>query len=560
MPESLMKQLDAALTSADLGADAKAAFVKLIGEEIRGRTDIVFFAENKLGVPLNDFQKEWLTKTTTPRRLWEERFGIPMPEEDFEYGRNISAIGNQSGKTVATAVKHIWFNYYKIGMELPGDMIDTTFYATLNISPQLRQTRACYNYIVDILSGDFMIDEEGVKRLNALHPTMQGFLAGQNMNLGEIRFANNSVMYSVSTGHDQASSIAGLQYGYISYDEASQSLHLQEELGAKILSRLIKYGCCLDLIATPEVDSQSHQFYFNLVRKGQKKEDGWWALTGMGIDDNRFISRAQREKAKSAILKTDPIKYRQVVRGEFVSGGKRFFDVDEIAQLFQLGGPKPYIEGHKYLISADWGMSDTGDQSVFMVFDYTSWAVGNRIELVNHEATKGGTPQQQFAFLRVLYDMYTGTAENGAQILPTFVMDANGLGGVVIKKLLLALRPIGYNIEKDEGLFLTKNAMGHGRKYHSDGVDGAIIEENPDYGVVRSYYIEELSQQLGLYHVEDKKLDTDFVMAFMMGVSYIVQKVPKGTASPSTISMLASRRANISNPVGRKTFTARPLT
>lgn len=560
MPESLMKQLDAALTSADLGADAKAAFMKLIGEEIRGRTDIVFFAENKLGVPLNDFQKEWLTKTTTPRSQWEERFGIPMSEEDFMYGRNISAIGNQSGKTVATAVKHIWFNYYKIGMELPGDMIDTAFYATLNISPQLRQTRACYNYIVDILSGDFMIDEEGNKRLNALHPTMQGFLVGQNVNLGEIRFANNSVMYSVSTGHDQASSIAGLQYGYISYDEASQSLHLQEELGAKILSRLIKYGCCLDLIATPEVDSQSHQFYFNLVRKGQKKEDGWWALTGMGIDDNRFISRAQREKAKSAILKTDPIKYRQVVRGEFVSGGKRFFDVDEIAQLFQLAGPKPYIEGHKYLISADWGMSDTGDQSVFMVFDYTSWAVGNRIELVNHEATKGGTPQQQFAFLRVLYDMYTGTAENGAQILPTFVMDANGLGGVVIKKLLLALRPIGYNIEKDEGLFLTKNAMGHGRKYHSDGVDGAIIEENPDYGVVRSYYIEELSQQLGLYHVEDKKLDTDFVMAFMMGVSYIVQKVPKGTASPSTISMLASRRANISNPAGRKTFTARPLT
>lgn len=482
-----------------------------------------------------------------------------MPEEDFEYGRNISAIGNQSGKTVATAVKHIWFCYYKIGMELPGDMIDTAFYASLNISPQLRQTRACYNYIVDILNGDFMIDEEGNKRLNALHPTMQGFLVGQNVNLGEIRFANNSVMYSVSTGHDQASSIAGLQYGYISYDEASQSLHLQEELGAKILSRLLKYGCCLDLIATPEVDSTSHQSYFNLVRKGQKHEDGWWALTGMGIDDNKFISKAQREKAKSAILKTDPVKYRQVIRGEFVSGGKRFFEVDEVAQMFQLEGTKPPLDGHKYLISADWGMSDTGDQSVFMVFDYTSWAVGNRIEIVNHEAVRGGTPQQQFAFLRTLYDLYTLSQENGEPIYPTFVMDANGLGGVTIKKLLLNLRPIGYNIEKDVGLFEAKRALGFGRDCHMDGVDGAIIEKNPDYGMVRSYYIEELNQQLGLYHVEDKKLDTDFVMAFMMGVSYIVQKVPKGTVSPTVISMLGSRRANISNPSGRRTVTTRML-
>src|SRR3990167_1508591 len=290
----------------------KARFLELLKTERRGREDIVFFSEEMLGVPLNDYQKKWLTRTTTPRNKWLEKFGDAIEDiGGYLFGSNISSIGNQSGKTVGIAIKHIWFNKYKIGMELDGTLINQAHYATLNISPHSRQTKACYGHVKDILNGQFIIDEDGKKRLNELSPLMRDFIAGDNVNLGEVRFANHAVMYSVPTGADQASSLAGAQFGYISYDECSQSLHLKEELGAKILSRLIKYGVCLDLISTPEVDSPSHQYYLHIVRMGIKGIEGWWALTNMGMDDNQFIPKEQRERAKASLLATDKQRYRQ---------------------------------------------------------------------------------------------------------------------------------------------------------------------------------------------------------------------------------------------------------
>ena len=312
----------------------------------------------------------------------------------------------------------------------------------------------------DILSGQFIIDEDGKKRLNDLSLLLKDFIVGDNVNLGEIRFANKSVMYSIPTGQDQASSLAGAQFGYISYDECSQSLHLKEELGAKILSRLIKYGVCLDLIATPEVDSPSHQYYLHIVRLGMRKVQGWWSLVGMGMDDNKFIPKQQRERAKATLLATDKKRYRQVVHGEFITSGKRFFDASEIENLWKLPGKRDCKRGGKYLLVADWGMADTGDLSVFFVFDYTNFHIDGKIDLVNHESIQGGSPQMQFSLLRTLYDQYTWYDEDGVTAhLPTFLMDAEALGGVVIKKLLVLLKPRSFEIDKDEALVLTKGAM-----------------------------------------------------------------------------------------------------
>lgn len=529
--------------------DAKQRFLELLEQEARWRNDIVAFAEEGLGVPLNEYQTKWLRRTTTPRANWMEKFGDQIEDiGGFLFGSNISAIGNQSGKTVGIAIKHIWMNKYKIGMELDEKLINTAYYATLNISPHSRQTKACYGHVEDILNERFIIDEEGKKRLNVLSPLMKEFLVGSNSNLGELRFANKSVMYSVPTGADQASSLAGAQFGFISYDECSQSLHLKEELGAKILSRLIKYGCCLDLIATPEVDSPSHQYYLHIVRLGMKGLEGWYALTGMGMDDNKFIPKAQRERAKASLLATDKKKYRQVVKGEFVTSGKRYFDANEIENLWQLKGKKNCVNGHKYLLVADWGMSDTGDKSVFFVIDYSTYSMGGKIQIVNHEEAQGGSPQMQFALLRTLYDQYTWYDDDGVTAHPPiFLMDAEALGGVVIKKLLNLLKPKAFEIEKDIALFETKRAMSMGRDFYESEVDGAIIENNPDFGIVESYYIDDLNNQLGMYHVEDKKLETDYVMTLMMGVSYVTKKIPKNPGKVAQINLLGGYNAQMSN-------------
>lgn len=535
--------LNAFVFDQTLPLEAKRKVIELVSLNRRAREDVRVFANEMLGMSLNQFQEKFLVTTTKPRqtlmdKAWVAAWNLANGYEVLKaylgtvpgmlYGKNIAFPSNQVGKTVMIAIKHLYFNYYKIGMDLPADIFNKTYYATLNISPHSRQVRQCSRYAMEILAGEFVIEGEAKSRVNKISPLMEGFLLSFNSTLGEMRFSNGAIFYSVPIGQDQASSLAGGQFAYISYDECAQSHHLENELGAKIMSRLIKYGMGLDLISTAEVDSSSHQQYHRLVQLGREHKDGWWAMGG-GLDQNIFISEDQREKIKADLKATDPKKYRQVVLGEFVTGGKRFFDQAEIDNIFVLTGPKAHIPGHKYLLVGDWGMADTGDPSEFGVMDYTDYVEKGRIEVVSWETAQGGSPMMQFALLRSLYDAYTEYAEDGMTVVatPTFLMDAGALGGVVIKKMLVQLRPIGFSIEKDEALFILKSEVSKGRRY-TEGLEGEIIEQVPEFGTVKSFYIAGLSDQLGMYHVEDKKLTQDKVMVLMMGVSYIVKKNPRG--------------------------------
>lgn len=522
----------------EIPLEAKEAFVEMISLIDDARKDIRVFARKILGLELNSFQEEFLSRSTTPRAELMERGLYSGDVKGLLYGKNIAAPSNQVGKTVMIAIKHIYFNYFKKGLELPAEIFESAVYGTLNISPQSRQTKACFNYVSQILSGNFVYEWNGKKKLNKLHPCIQHFLVSTNNQTGEMRFANNATFYTAPVGHDQASSLAGGQFAYISYDECAQSHHLREELGAKILSRLIKYGVGLDLISTAEVDSPSHQEYFHLVKDGLKCVDGWWAMTGF-LDQNVFISDDQREKIKADLFATDKKKYRQVVFGEFVSGGKRFFEQAEIDNMWKLPSRVTAKVGHKYLLVADWGMADTGDPSIFYVLDYTNYAMGGKIQLVSRERIQGGSPHIQFATLRAYYDEYSVSTEDGfGTTLPVFLMDANSLGGVVIKKLLQPLSPKAFDIEKNEALFLLKQCLSKGRDVETLE-DGSEVDNNPDFGGIESFYIPELADQLSLYHVDDAKLKQDEVMTLMMGVSYIVKKIPRGIQKKVELNPLA---------------------
>ena len=86
--------------------------------------------------------------------------------------------------------------------------------------------------------------------------------------------------------------------------------------------------------------------------------------------------------------------------------------------------------------------------------------------------------------------------------------------------------------------------MSDGRSYVESEVDGAIIEQNPNFGNIISYYIDDLSTQLGVYHLPDDKIKQDFVMTLMMGVSWIAKKQPKAMKA-AVINRLAGYEASI---------------
>ena len=451
----------------------------------RGRKDPILFGQEMLGLQFHDSQKIWLwiTTKTQIRKAVElaikEEIQLPLIEdyktaldidaivkifENHDFLKNVLCPSNRFGKTFVTAVKHCWYNFYKIGMHGDPKQIRTARYSTLNISPHSLQVDAAYRYIIDIFQDKFVYWWDGKRVRNNCR--IKSFLKSYKQQKREILFTNNAYVKGVPTGEDQASSLAGTQFFYISYDEAPQSLHLRDELPAKIQSRLIDSGGPMDIIGTPEVDKPSHAFYFRIVKKGLKIEDGFFTLLGT-LMNNVFIRDEEKNKVLQSIRETDEEKYRQVAFGDFISTGAKLFPTPVIEQMFvgdlQPQGPVP---GRKYLIHIDWGFSDSGDPTVIYITDYTDVQneQGKKPEfgkphatykVIYHEKIKGGSPYAVLAKVKILQDDY-----NEAHI----IHDSTSMGGTMIKKMLREMKVRNLHDfymdkgSKDEMLFLTSRA------------------------------------------------------------------------------------------------------
>ncbi len=465
--------------------------------------------------------------------------------------------------TFVTSVKHIWYNFYKIGCSGPPDYVKDIRYATLNISPHSMQVDAAYRYIVDIFQDKQIYEWEGKKVRNICK--IKSFLIDHKQIKREIVFANNSMIKGVPTGEDQASSLAGTQFFYISYDEAPQSLHLRDELPAKIQSRLLDSGGPMDIIGTPEVDKPSHAYYQRIVKYGLKLKDGFFTMIG-GIANNIFIGENEKNSILASIKQTDKEKYRQVAFGDFVSSGAKLFPNAAIEQLWEnypmitMGEPN-----RKYIIGVDWGFADTGDPSVFYVIDITELmnflnkrppVDGVHYRIAFKESVKGASPYAALARLKILQMDF-----NDADI----IHDSSSMGGIIISKMLkeMKVRHLhDFSISrapKDDMLFYLVLCLTEGRKISTDE-DGKVTELNKNFGKIRSFVIPELEEQLGNYRVEDKKLEQDEVMALGMAIWYCEKKLAKHQTKVFDINLLANNSKDVLKIAGQKEIATKELT
>lgn len=539
-----------------------------------GRKDPVLFAYELLGVELHDGQKLWLWMTTKTqqdkafelglklhdefRPLWSNREEFDaMVARNPDMLKNLLVPSNRWGKTLVTSVKHIWYNYYKIGVRGTPDHIAEARCGTLNLSPHSNQCQAGYDYILDILFSKFtytiseMVDgvERPVSKKNDCK--IADFYQSDNSQKRTIMFKNGTSYKAVPTGEDQASSIAGTRYLYISYDECAQSLHLKAELPAKIMSRLIDFGGAMDLVSTPEVDKPSHQYFFHISKLGLKCEEGFFTLIGR-LTDNVFLGKKEVEQISGSIKSTDPVKYRQVVYGEFVTTGKKMFDQILIERLWDEEIPRLPEYEHKYLVWADWGFSDTGDPTVFYVIDYTprpgpnGTQIKNEYRIVYREAIRGGSPFAVLTRFRMLQREWNG-AKCGH--------DSSSMGGVMIRKMLQEMGMqdvIDFSAtgDKQDMLFCLIVVMSSGRKTSMDS-EGKITELNPNFGRLRGYYIPELEEQMGNYQynpdkgVSDKRIEQDDVMCLGMAIWWLERKYMKSTATAVSFNPLADKTEDI---------------
>jgi len=457
-----------------------------------GERDPVFFAKYFLGLHLNPFNK---------RALWALT----------HYKQIILVCANQVGKTVSLAIAHLWFNFYKKGFNGDPAMIDRARYETLNLSPISRQSKEAFRYIEEILHSSFSWEEDGKRYLNKCK--IEWFFEGRNENVGKINFSNNSCLHCLSTAEDMGSGMAGKQFAFIPYDECVQSHHLEEELGARIFSRTAKYSGPVVLTSTPDDLGKSQQYWYHLytTAKREKEEgiEGNWHLVEGVYDENIFIPKIKRDEFKERLKKLDPIKYRQVILGEFLSSKDRMFTTEMIEGLWGIKTkPTLAILDHEYVIITDWGVADAGDETVMIVVDITD---PNNLEIVNSYSKQGGDPVELMAMLTYLRLEYYDA---------TLVMDVADMGGTIFKKMLSKFKPISFGQgNKPDALFFLQLRLRNNLRPKKRG--GLTNVENNVNTKLKSYHLPKLERQLASYKLEDKRIKQDWVMVMAMLCWYI---------------------------------------
>lgn len=488
----------------ELSQENQQTFLEIQEALIKGYEDPVFFSEYFLGVPLHSGQKKYLRVSDVVFNPNTTRKTALVP-------------CNRWGKTVALAIKHIRYNFYKIGVprETEVSSIRDMRYGTLDLSPHSHQVQGCFNYIFDILHSRFVTVIDGKRTVNKCR--ISPFFKSKNESRHTIDFSNNSSFFGASTGEDQAASLAGRQFGYISYDECVFSHHLRDELPGRIMSRTVDLNAPIDLVSTFDRQAKSQQYFFGLVKRGLAGKNEWQVVQGV-YTDNEFIPTDIKEEAKKKIMAEDFNMYRQVFLGEAIPASTKVFDPEMVNNIFRddLYQQQP-LHNHEYLISVDWGGSDQGDPTVMLVIDCTA----KPYTIVFHYKEKGGNPVLQFSLLKTLKMEY-----NDARV----IMDTNSLGGVLIKKLLkgMGVKTFDFNAhggEKGEAVTQLKLALTYNRKYQL--VNDKVVDLEPNYGIVRSYYIPELEDQLGAYEIEDDKLEQDFVAALYQAIWFLEKKNKK---------------------------------
>jgi len=451
-----------------------------------GAKDPIFFANYFLGVKLNNFQKRALLAFS-------------------KHKQNLFVTANQVGKTVSLAILHIWTNFYKRGIEGEAEMIERTRFETLNISPVLRQSKEAWRYIIEILEGNWTWEEDGKRVINKC--LIPWFLEGRNEMAGRIDFFNNASVFCLSTSEDQGSGLAGKQFAFTSYDECVQSLHLEQELPARIFSRTAKYSGPVLLVATPDDLAKSQQYWYHLYTEAEQGKGSWNLVKGL-YDDNIFIPEKIREDYKSRLKELSPERYKQVVLGQFVASQDRMFSPEVVEGMWngkrELTTPIP---NHQYLEIIDWGVADSGDETVIYICDITELT---KAEIVLAWARKGGDPIELIAMAGYLKNDY-----NDAEML----MDAGSMGGTMFKKMMTRFNPIAFPKEAKADALISLQV----RLRNNLRKDLTNSEKSGDNGL-KSYYLPKLEEQLSIYKIEDKRIKQDWVMVAAM-LAWFLQKI-----------------------------------
>jgi len=473
----------------------------------RGKDDIDLFARELLGITLHPGQIKFLRS--------QAKINVLVP-------------ANRYGKTTSLAVKHIHKSFYKVGVPR-GNMKawQGAAYMTCALAPHSQQAEVILQTIEAILTSTFSFtDDEGNPITN--NCKIGWFLlSAQRTYPMQITYAFNSKTLIRSTGEDKGKSIAAKAFGYIGYDEAGQSLHLEEELESILLPRLADYNGTIDLVGTPDASSPSFVYYQEMFWRGggdgNPKQPEYYSQEG-SAKDNIYLPKAYFDEMV-ALYGNSP-RLQQVLYGKFISVGNKVFDhVSIIKASRDMEDYIPYQAGHRYIIAIDTAIGE--DELVITVLDWTELP----LEVAKIIAGKGNAKSPQFHLQDIMDTFYHyNQGETCSMILETFNGESMRYyydlpADIKAKTRCFGSgRPIGVvkragNVDRKEDILLAA------RKVLDNGE------------VVFSNKHRKLIQQLANYTQDDQRIKTDWTISFCLACFYATDGQPKSvTLTPVSIS------------------------
>lgn len=476
------------------------------------RSDPVVFAEKLLGMRLHEGQKRYLRRTA----LKQDRIFI-------------MTCANRWGKSVLISILQLWYLFNKFGIDNSDvEAWEKAEYRTANIAPHSALTEPVFKTIHQIMTSSFGIRKDGKLTVNEC---IIGwfYIPDRTLNTPPYKqfFHNNSYIEHRSLGGDQGDSLQGKPYGLVTYDEGGRSDHLENEVDDAIKPRLFDWKAALHILSTPSQESKSTLAFYKMYQDGLVGINQTYTQTG-SIRENTFFS-PEEIQAQYDFNADNPLK-EQVLEGKFIFGGSTLFKLDDIlaAQDPSLDDGIRKIEGHNYVIGTDTAVGS--DEMVHMVIDITEKPYG----LVRSVASKGNSksPQRHLndfidlceayydgGNLKHMLETWNGESVRFYEDLPPWIQVLTQCYGSWQPSKLRTdndnpLKSKPANTKKSEILLALLKLLSS-RELKIYRKDPNVTNKS------------DLTQQLQIYREDDKKLQTDRLMALALACFGAESLAPK---------------------------------
>lgn len=529
----------------------------------RMRQDPIVFADEMLGILLHPGQRKWVRNATKII--------------------NILRPGNKFGKTMTEAALHIWQAITKpqiAGRAWSPEEWLRIQYQTLVFGPTYEQARELLGMIVEMVQGNMLIyvcphcDSHRIMKKTAKDKEFHCLMCDKWFEKAASR-TNKSVLKDWAIKNDRSGSqllpyiswFNGSQTLGRSYDEMGKAFKMKalafitgDECGDvdqlytfttnTLLPRLSTMNGIIHFVGTPQAGGLDYNRMIELAEEDMSRKD--WAKNGEyytqrgSIYENIFVDPEYIGRIERV---ADPDLRRQIIEGEIVEVGDKFFGferiknmIDPSIQLLDRG-----LEGRQYLTAVDFafGESAWADYTVLGVFDFTDepW------KLVHYERFKAKDIPVPLQYERV--------KEVVMLFHSRLIIDSSGPGGKNAAAFLRGMHPILFEFgptgpkssKKAEGLTSLKSAMDGGESKFQRKIkvlpDGTQVDEVVPWGLVRIPDVPEIVYELVNYKLDDKKIRTDIVMMIMMAVDWLMMRRPKQAKNRAVdIDMLGAMVSN----------------